>query len=355
MKILNHFFYQSILLVSLLRAFPLKSFIKKYDKDSKNVIWIHPNFPLGSFKYFGSAAIFQDLALINSLSIQLSDFKIFFGPKIGVLHNKNLFYSFTDKFNSYKFDSNSRFLYGFIKNLEKQNCKFFPSLEELRFWEDKEYMYKKFNELKIPTPKTSVFNIFKKIEIISEEILKTHSFPFLIKEHFGNHSKGIKHISSSEELNNYLIKLKSKPLTSFAVQELINDDTDYRIIVIGGKIEQCYKREKPKTKEWTTTSTSNGSVIDFSIIPEDQAKEFISFSKRLGLSNAAFDASIKDGAIIVYEVSSSYLTNPEPPDNYKHLPYLDFKKSYTNFIKERIKIVFDLRNKWIKEQLKEII
>ena len=157
MKTLNHFIYQSILLISLLKAFPFKSFIKKYDKGSKNVIWVHPNFPLGSFKYFGSAAIFQDLALINSLSIQLNDFKIFFGPKIGVLHNKNLFYSFTDKFNSFKFDSNSRFLYGFIKNLEKQNCKFFPSLEELRFWEDKEYMYKKFDELKIPIPKTSFF------------------------------------------------------------------------------------------------------------------------------------------------------------------------------------------------------
>ena len=59
--------------------------------------------------------------------------------------------------------------------------------------------------------------------------------------------------------------------------------------------------------------TSNGSVIDFSSIGQDLEKEFINFNKVLNLSNAAYDASIIDKKINVYEVSSSYLTNPAPP------------------------------------------
>ncbi len=355
MKLLNHFFYQIVLILYLIKAFPFKNFVSKHKKTSENVIWIFPSFPFGSFRYFGSAAFFQDISLLSALTAELKDFRVFLGPKIGKVRNKNLFYSFTDKFNPSKFESNSRFLSSILKILEQQKCRLYPSLEELKLWEDKEYMYEKFIKYKIPMPKTSILDIHKEKKLLIDEVFNEYSFPFLIKEHFGNHSKGIKYISNRQDFSKYIDVLKSKGISTFAVQEIIKDDSDYRIIVIAKKIEQSYRRVKSDHVEWTTTSTSNGSVVDFSSLPKSIEKEFISFTESLGLTNAAFDASIKDGIIKVYEVSSSYLTNPEPPNKFNKLPYLKFKKNYRIFIKERIKIVFDLRRKWIVEQLKQKI
>ena len=70
------------------------------------------------------------------------------------------------------------------------------------------------------------------------------NFPFLVKEHFANHSKGIYYISKISELKAVPNKLKEKEVTTVAIQELIDNDSDYRIIVIGDKVLQTYKRDK---------------------------------------------------------------------------------------------------------------
>lgn len=352
MKYLNHFFYQFILILLLIKKFPFKLLLKRYKKDSINVVWLFPQFPFGFFRYFGSAAVFQDAALINSLINELDDIRFFIGPKIGKIRNVNFFYSFTDKFNPLGFESNSRFLSKTLSILEDQECKLFPKLKELKFWEDKKFMYEKFREFDIPFPKTTIIKTFDAESSILKKIYE-HNFPILIKEHFGNHSKGIFHISNIEEFKIYLKKLRDRKVSNFAVQELIDDKNDYRVIVIGNKVMQTYRRDKADSEEWITTSTSNGSVIDFSSIGQDLEKEFINFNKVLNLSNAAYDASIIDKKINVYEVSSQYLTNPAPPKKFLDKPYIDFKKSFLKFSKSRVEIVFYLRSLWVKEQLKD--
>jgi len=351
MKIFSHLIYQLVLIFFLIKKIPFNSIKKKYNKNSSNVIWLFPQFPFGFFRYFGSAAIFQDAALIYSLVNEIDDFRIFIGPKIGKLRNINFFYSFTDKFNPFGFESNSRFLSKTLSILENQGCKLFPKLQELELWEDKKLMYEKFEKFDIPFPRTTIIDTFEEESKIFEKISE-HNFPLLIKEHFGNHSKGIFHISNIEEFKTKLKKLKARKVTNFAVQELLNDDNDYRIIVIGNKVVQTYRRDKKESKEWVTTSTSNGSVIDFSSIGQELENKFIDFNKDLNLTNAAYDASIANSKIIVFEVSSSYLTNPEPPKNFLNKPYINFKKSLLEFPKSRVEIVFSLRSLWVKEQLK---
>ena len=66
MKLINHLFYQLILIFYLLKKFKYLLFLKKYNKKSINVVWIF-QFPFGLFRYFGSAAIFQATALVFSL------------------------------------------------------------------------------------------------------------------------------------------------------------------------------------------------------------------------------------------------------------------------------------------------
>ncbi len=351
MKLINHLFYQLILIFYLLKKFPYLLFLKKYNKKSNNVVWIFPQFPFGLFKYFGSAAIFQDTALVFSLLNELDDIRFIVGPKIGKLRKVNFFYSFTDKYNPFSFESNSRFLSETISLLESQECRIFPKLNELALWEDKEFMYEMFEKFQIPFPKTKIIKPSNE-ESCLLTAASDFNYPFLVKEHFGNHSKGIYHISDLSEFKAALNILKENKVTTVAIQELIDNDSDFRVIVIGDKVYQTYKRDKGKSKSWTTTSTSNGSIIDFSALNKDLEEKFIQFTNLLNLSNAAYDASIIDDEIIIYEVSSSYLTNPEPPEEFKNKPYIDFKKRHLDFAKSRVDIVFFLRRQWVKEQLR---
>ena len=90
----------------------------------------------------------------------------------------------------------------------------------------------------------------------------------------------------------------------------------------------------------------------FFFIGQELENKFIDFNKHLNLTNAAYDASIANSKIIVFEVSSSYLTNPEPSKNFLNKPYINFKKRLLEFPKSRVEIVFSLRSLWVKEQLK---
>ena len=352
MKLFNHLIYQFFLIFFLIKKFPFLLLLKKYNKKSDNVVWIFPQFPFGIIRYLGSAAIFQDMALVFSLINELDDIRFVFGKKIGKLRKVNFFYSFTDKYNPFLFESNSRFLSKTISLLESQECRIYPKLNELMLWEDKEFMYEMFEEFNIPYPRTKIINTLND-ESFLVKTPSNFNFPFLVKEHFGNHSKGIYYVSKISELKAVLNKLKEKEVTTVAIQELIDNDSDYRIIVIGDKVLQTYKRDKNKSESWVTTSTSNGSIIDFSPLKKNLEEKFIKFTKLLKLSNAAYDASINNDEIVIYEVSSSYLTNPEPTEKFKNKPYIDFKKSYLEFARSRVDIVFSLRHKWIKEQLKD--
>ena len=187
-----------------------------------------------------------------------------------------------------------------------------------------------FEKFQIPFPKTKIIKPSNE-ESCLLTAASDFNYPFLVKEHFGNHSKGIYHISDLSEFKAALNILKENKVTTVAIQELIDNDSDFRIIVIGDKVYQTYKRDKGKSKSWTTTSTSNGSIIDFSALNKDLEEKFIQFTNLLNLSNAAYDASIIDDEIIIYEVSSSYLTNPEPPEEFKNKPYIDFKKRHLDF------------------------
>ena len=92
MKYLNQFYNQIILMGFSLKKINLFKVFVNQKKDSKNIIWIFPGWPLGSFSYFGSAAVIQDLALIYSCIKNLEDYRIVIGPKIGRHRNKNIFY-----------------------------------------------------------------------------------------------------------------------------------------------------------------------------------------------------------------------------------------------------------------------
>ena len=81
-------------------------------------------------------------------------------------------------------------------------------------------MYEKFREFDIPFPKTTIIKTFDAESSILKKI-NEHNFPILIKEHFGNHSKGIFHISNIEEFKIYLKSLEIEKYLTLLSKNLL--------------------------------------------------------------------------------------------------------------------------------------
>ena len=351
MRYLKQLVNQLILIVFALKKIDLLKAFLDQNKESNNIIWIFPGSPFGVVSYLATAAVIQDLALLYSCTKNLENYRIVIGPKIGRQRNKTVYYSFTDRFNPHKFESNSRYLQVLILALNNQGCNTFPSLHELRFWEDKEYMYSAFEEENISHPKTVNIKTDANLSDNINAVIRNFEFPLLVKEHFGNQSKGLYFVDSERDLKNRFLKLKSNEISSASVQQLIRENSDHRVIVINGSVEQHYERIRNEKSDvnspWQTTSTKFGTILKFDAMEEKYLNILEEYAKRLNLSNAAFDVIIKDGEIFVLEVSSSYYTNPRPIDD-DFSPYKEFKKKIIADNKLKIDIVFELREKWVK-------
>lgn len=356
MKYVNQLLNQLILIVFSLKKINLFKAFYNQKKGSKNIIWIFPGWPMRFITYFGTAAVIQDLSLLYSCINNLKDYRIVVGSKIGKHRNKNIYYSFTDRFNPYKFESNSRYIQSIIFALNNQGCITYPNIEELRLWEDKEYMYSIFKKENISHPYTVNIKINDSMLDKVEALIKDFDFPILIKEHFGNQSKGLYFIKSKPDLKEQLLKLEKNNVSSASIQQLIKAESDHRVIIINGSIQQHYERirskEVFKNNDWKTTSTKYGTILKFDSIEEKYSKILENYTKILNISNAAFDVIIKNGELYVLEVSTSYYTNPKPVDD-EHLPYKEFKKKMFKHNKLKVDIVFKLKENWINGLIRE--
>jgi glutathione synthase/RimK-type ligase-like ATP-grasp enzyme len=81
--------------------------------------------------------------------------------------------------------------------IEIQGNKLCPPKADILLWENKVYMHSKFDELDINAPKTIIIS-HNQIDL--NLIENTLNYPFLIKEPFSNHSRGIYFINSRDEL-----------------------------------------------------------------------------------------------------------------------------------------------------------
>jgi glutathione synthase/RimK-type ligase-like ATP-grasp enzyme len=216
----------------------------------------------------------------------------------------------------------------------------YPPALELKLWENKIFMHRRFEHFEINSPKTIIIDGME----IEKELL---DFPFLVKEPFANHSKGIYKIENSDDYENYLGV--NRRTSRYLVQELVNMSKDARVVVIGGKVVYHYWREKNVSADWSTTSTSNGSRLDLSPLPPHVVDTLIDYNERLGINIGAYDVTFFDDNLesvpIVLEVSTSFLMNPLPPKKYEDKSYLEFKSKSFRFAGLRIQGMIDLKAK----------
>lgn len=341
-KILKYIIYQLTAILTSFQKIGVRKFILNYDKSAENIILFFPRSCIDLFNYFSRAWILHDLSIIYFFVKSNRKFSIKRIKDIGRIRQKNIFYQFTYFTNTYNFEDHSNYSYYLLKKLEENSCTLYPKAEEMLYWENKVFMHKEFERLNINCPRTTI------VDFKSDLTKINHTFPLLIKEPYANHSKGIYLI---ENINDLMTKAKVIFSYSnyFLVQELINMTKDSRTVVVNGEIVYHYWRSKEKTKEFKTTSTSNGSKLDFTEHLEKNKKIIIDYTNKLGLSQAAYDITFENddenNPPIVLEVSSSFLLNPIPKKNLLDLPYMSYKNKPVLFGKERAKQMLDFKYK----------
>ena len=323
-----------------------------HSKKSNNIIWIFPSYPSNFYAYIAGNDLLNDLALIQSFISEGLSFKIKYGPKIGDLSKKNIFYTISRWFNIYNLSNHSSTMLNVISELTKQNNILFPSLEEAKYWENKSHMHIKFNELNINSPKTWIIKNNKELTNIIDDV----KFPCLIKECNSSGSAGIYKVHNYSELDNLIKSKNNEGEYEILVQSLINMKKDLRVIFVDKEIVLHYWRINEE-KEWKPTSTGFGSKVDFDSFPDFWLDEILKIIRSLNLRTGAFDICWDDddtsNTPIILEVSPSYQPNPKLPLKWRNIKYSQFKSKLTYYV-EYINIVFTIKHKLVKLYLKEI-
>lgn len=340
MRILKHLIIQVISLLVCLSKLNLFKFFKLCDSKSQNVVLLGLAGRRNVIDYIFRANILHDLCLIIAFIKKEQTFKIVFpNKKIGKIRNKKVFYTPMPTFDRLGLENHSASLQFIIKNLEFQNNECLPSYKEVKYWENKGFMYKKFKKLKISHPRTIIVNK-NNFDVALRDLKESIEFPFLVKKLFSNHSRGIYYVQNSEEFDSIVVNKLNNGKIPFVIQEVLDIDKDMRVVIINNKAYLSYFRTKERQNVgFTTTSTSNGSKVQFDVINDKFEKELVNITRILGLRNAAYDVAFTKNkkGYSIFEVSPSYIANPKPPAKYIDQPYTSFKSSIFLYSKARIR------------------
>lgn len=320
-----------------------------HSKDANLVVLMRPE-----FKSIFKDSFEPDIVLIASMVKLGLPLRVYRGNKYGQFYDKTIVYNASYLFNEHGFQNYSSYQAYVMKQLEYQGNKLFPKADEIVLWENKEYMYRKFMELGIKHPKTSLFHSYEEFKNANL------NFPLLIKEAHSHAAEGVWKVDSAEAAEKLLTGERFKNNNRVIIaQQLLNMRRDLRVTVLGDEIILHYWRTNP-SDEWKPTSTSHGSGVDFVTFPEKWRKHFIEVNKKLNLKSGGYDYAWENDDLetepICLEVSPTY--QPNPPFDVKGRPYtygewkkkLLFKDSWDEAY---VNCYFDIRYKLFKQYFEE--
>jgi len=318
---------------------------KRVNEKSDIIFLFWPSSIKEYFTYFSRAYVLQDVTFLLAILNVHKTVRIIKPNNLKNLNSKQIVFHSLNPFQKKKtdyFKSQGELLF---KYLNRFDLEFRPSANECRLWENKLFMHDEFLRLKIESPLSHT------IKSVNDLINYNLDFPILCKVPNANHSRGIDWHGNLGSLKLDIIE-KLKTNEGLIIQEVIPSMFDIRVVTVGSKVEYFYWRFKESSEKFTTTSTSNGSVLSQDPLPIELKNVCINTSKKLKLNLAAYDVTfIKlEGQIkpIIYEVSSSFLLNPLPGIKYRDKPYLNYKAKVWKFTYERLKQFTELKTKQVQ-------
>lgn len=316
---------------------------KQVEGDECAYLIFWPNSLFDYIHYFGRAYILQDVTLYVALSKHYGRIRLVRYQNCLDLNSSEIVYYSAVPFGKGGVNQGEH-LYDKISKISA-SC--YPSAQEIRFWENKDYMHGMFDKIDVPCPKTYVLDS----EISLENIVI--DFPVLTKIPNGNHSRGIVSHDNVESLSKFLMSNDNKGKV-FLLQQQLDIKFDIRVVTIGDKVVYHYWRDKQESNVFTTTSTSNGSTLRVDALPQELVDCVTRVSKDLGLLMAAYDITYSENnkhiSPVIFEVSPSFLLNPIPKDiNTLNSPYVEYKNSTRRFIQDRLEQFVLLKIDYVKE------
>jgi hypothetical protein len=224
----------------------------------------------------------------------------------------------------------SRQVAEFAEGLERQGNRLFCSAAETRFWENKAYMHRAFDEHGIPTPETRIVTAGGWPAPLGE------LEPVLVKEEHSAGSYGIHHFDTAAAARAFVETHTFRPAESLLVQAVVPGATrDLRLTMVGDEAiaEASYWRTKSEAAlsapVWTTTATSQNSLVEHGRIPPSVVTLAAGWLERLGLRTAGLDLMWPDDDLdadpLLLELSPYYQPNPPKPERYRTWTYKQFK------------------------------
>ena len=318
-------------------------YLKYYFQGNSSTVVVCPRF----WKGLVTNEVEQVLILLACAQKFFPDSVIVSVNKSMKVQSKRIIYSPSELFN---LNGSVNYTEGLIELIScwesNKNNVYYPK-SEIVFWENKAYMYRKFEECNVRHPSTVILTI-------EEALLKKmdFQFPLLVKEAHSFASRGVHKINSVSELESLILSSEFKQKNnSVIIQKLMKMRKDLRVIIIGNEIVLHYWRVNNE-KEWKPTSTSYGSKVDFVTFPETWRSEIIDSLKKLNLSTGAFDIAWENDDLstepFFLEVSPSYQPNPPVDTSLIGLTYGEYKKKLlwrNSWDYNFVKIMFEFKMK----------
>ncbi len=319
----------------------LFKFFKSYSNTSSTVILLNKHWKRPAIEI-----LIWELASIRFFIENETPFRLSFTRNCSKFKNKNIFWYPSLHFVE-KTKNHTEKLIEFAIEIEQNGNFINPSSKQVAFLENKGFMYKQFSDKKISHPNT------KLIAKSNFDHSVPFEFPFLVKGEYSSSGKEVVLISNKNNWLSYLESTLFKKSDTLIFQELIDMRFDIRVVVVGDKVVNHYWRKNP-SKEWKPTSTSYGSYLDFSPLPQNVIKITVEYLEKLGLKMGAYDITFQNDDIksqpLVLEISPLFSLNPmiegATVDNYAKYKTKLFGKNV--FWKDQIDQIFLVNEKYLK-------
>eukprot|EP00929_Paragymnodinium_shiwhaense_P070446 TRINITY_DN35678_c0_g2_i2.p1 TRINITY_DN35678_c0_g2~~TRINITY_DN35678_c0_g2_i2.p1 ORF type:complete len:903 (+),score=218.32 TRINITY_DN35678_c0_g2_i2:76-2784(+) len=224
-----------------------------------------------------------------------------------------------------------------MQKVEPHGAVLWPRPEAMQFYQDKLALRELFLQAGVPAPKSWVVTTVGELEgLLQQKQLTEQDFPLVLKHPYAASSRGMAACDSLADVRQVVGAWLTEHKAPCLLQKRLRISRDMRLTYVGGEIVHGYWRVKPSADVLTAATGQGGSTLDFRVPKEEMAPFVRDFARRTGIAIGGMDIAFEDGdnRPMVLEVSPTFDLNPEPPPEWAHKPYRDYKKT-DDYIRRR--------------------
>jgi RimK family alpha-L-glutamate ligase len=158
----------------------------------------------------------------------------------------------------------------------------------------KAYQMLALKRAEVEVPKTVYGSLFY---LRDEGIKKFSGFPLIIKGSGGNRGERVFKVKNKDELEELVLNLRTSEVHEgkrYLMQEYVENDGDFRVLVLGDEILGAMKRSRQNENEFRNNFSTGGKVEPVEL-PEEIKKLAVKAAKVCGVMVAGVDVVLRNG------------------------------------------------------------